>query len=236
MSSRKRKLSSFALNSKMGRSLYKKVKRSPVPFKRSRYLGIGVPPELECKLVYHDSYTHTHTTGAMQLWELRANSVYDPDYTYTGHQPTQFDELAALYQRYYVSAAKIEVNASPISSSGSNVPIVVAILPRLEQNTMTDINTVCENPASVHMVVSGSTSDANVNKTISKYVNIKKLFGVKDLYDLDYSAAVTTSPNQVAFLSIYSNSANGGSTSIVGLTTTITFWCKFYKRQTTVSS
>lgn len=198
---------------------------------------IGVPDEMYVKLVYHDSYTHTHTSGATQLWEFRANSVYDPDYTYTGHQPTGFDELAALYQRYLVTSSSIEVEASQLSSSGSNIPIVVAILPRLEQNAITDINTIVEQQNAVHTTVSGNTADANNHYHISCYRSMNKMFGIKSVAnDLDYSATVTTSPNQVAFFSVFSNSANQGSTSIVALTCTLTFWVKFYKKQTTVST
>lgn len=230
MPSRKRKLSTSTTSSKMYRRLYKKQKKAKIP------LQIGAPEEMTVKLVYHDSYTHTHTSGAMQLWEFRANSCFDPDYTYTGHQPTGFDEMAALYQRYLVTAAMIEVSASPISSADANVPQVVAILPRLEQNSISDLNTVCENPKAVSANVTGSTSDANNSVTIKKYINIKKILGVKNLDDLDYSSTVTSSPTQPVFFSVYSCSANQGSTSIMGLTVKLTFWVKFYKKQTTTSS
>lgn len=236
MSTRKRKLSASTTSSKMYKRLYKKQKRSSRPYVRS-LLQVGVPEEMTIKLVYHDSYTHTHTSGAIQLWEFRANSVYDPDYTYTGHQPTGFDEMAALYQRYLVTGCKIEVEASPLSSSGSSVPIVVAILPRLEQNSITDINTVVENPKAISTVVTGNVADANQHYHLSKYINVAKLFGVKSVQDdLDYSSVVTSNPTAVAFYSLYSNSANGSSTSIVALTVTLTYWVKFYKRQTTTST
>lgn len=232
MSNRKRKLSTTSQNTKMFRRLYRKPAKK---FKFNLPLQIGAPESMMCKLVYHDSYTHTHTSGAQQLWELRANSVYDPDYTYTGHQPTGFDEMAALYQRYLVTAASIEVQASPLSSGGSNIPIVVAILPRLEQNSISDTNTVCENPKAVSKVISGSTSDAP-SRTISKYITMKKILGVSNLDDLDYSAPVTTNPTQGVFFSIYSNSANQGSTSIAALTVKVTYYVKFYKKQTVTSS
>lgn len=38
---------------------------------------------------------------------FRGNSVYDPDLTGTGRQPTGFDQIATFYSRYYVAASKI---------------------------------------------------------------------------------------------------------------------------------
>lgn len=50
----------------------------------------------------------TAATGHM----FRLNSVYDPDYTATGHQPRGYDQWAALYAYYRVHVATYSVTAS----------------------------------------------------------------------------------------------------------------------------
>lgn len=41
-------------------------------------------------------------------WVFHANNLFDPDRTGTGNQPMYFDNYAQLYDRYYVSFAKIK--------------------------------------------------------------------------------------------------------------------------------
>ncbi|AXH73398.1 MAG: putative capsid protein [Circoviridae sp.] len=43
------------------------------------------------------------------IYEMRANSIYDPDKTGSGHQPSNRDKWAAIYSEYCVIGAKITV-------------------------------------------------------------------------------------------------------------------------------
>lgn len=206
-----------------------------VAFGRSRPF-IGLPSEMWVQLMYHETQTYTHTSGAMGNQVYRANSVYDPRYAVGGHQPTGFDELAALYQRYLVTAASLKVEASCLTAGGSNIPLTVAIVPCLEVNTLTDIDTAVEQPLAKSITYSGSASDTSTYISKTCYLNVRKLFGVRTLDDVDYSAAVTTDPNQACFFDCYMRPANQASTSISAVTFTIKYWVKFYKRQVTNSS
>lgn len=47
--------------------------------------------------------------GVAQLYQFRANSMYDPDYTGVGHQPMFRDEMAAQYKHYTVLRSNIIV-------------------------------------------------------------------------------------------------------------------------------
>lgn len=50
------------------------------------------------------------TLGAQATYRYRANGLYDPDFTSTGHQPMFFDQMSALYDHFVVIASKIQVN------------------------------------------------------------------------------------------------------------------------------
>lgn len=54
--------------------------------------------------------------GLGQTWVARANSTFDPDFTFTGHQPMFRDDLAAQYNYYTVLGARIEILIQPTSS------------------------------------------------------------------------------------------------------------------------
>lgn len=63
-------------------------------------------------LTYYDTITLDPASNAITslngaMWQFRANSCYDPDYTGTGHQPMYFDNFATFYNRYRVLYSKI---------------------------------------------------------------------------------------------------------------------------------
>lgn len=61
--------------------------------------------------------------GLYQVWQFRANSTYDPDYTGTGHQPMFRDELAAQYNYYTVMASRIEILVQPAATTGRTMAL-----------------------------------------------------------------------------------------------------------------
>lgn len=65
--------------------------------------------------------------GAPDYYEFRANSIYDPDYTGVGHQPSGHDEWAQFYQHYNVIGSKISVNFASYTTGGTVGTYVVGI-------------------------------------------------------------------------------------------------------------
>lgn len=55
--------------------------------------------------------------GGGQIYTFRANGMYDPDKTGTGHQPLYRDEMAAQYSAYTVLKAKISVSFAPTDTT-----------------------------------------------------------------------------------------------------------------------
>ena len=45
------------------------------------------------------------------------NSLFDPDFTGTGHQPYYFDQFATIYQRYTVIGSKLTATFTPIPAA-----------------------------------------------------------------------------------------------------------------------
>lgn len=71
--------------------------------------GLGVPDSIRTTLKYCESVALTSSSGILTTYVFRANGLYDPDYTSTGHQPYYFDQYALLYWKYCVHACHLKV-------------------------------------------------------------------------------------------------------------------------------
>lgn len=67
----------------------------------------GLPITKIVKMRYVQSYTLDPGIGTVAHQIFRANSIYDPDGTGSGHQPLGADQWATLYGKYQVIASKI---------------------------------------------------------------------------------------------------------------------------------
>jgi hypothetical protein len=74
----------------------------------------GVTPfaaEFLVRLRYAETVTvaTTSSVDTASTYSFRLNSLYDPNYTGTGHQPYQFDQLTPIYNNYLVNKAEFKV-------------------------------------------------------------------------------------------------------------------------------
>ena len=87
--------------------------------KRKPRIGQLLKPKLMVKLRYVDTITIDPATTATLSHVFRANSIFKPDLTDTGHQPLLHDTYALLYERYRVVSSTIKV--TPVAVSGTLV-------------------------------------------------------------------------------------------------------------------
>ncbi len=84
-----------------------------------------LPFKLVTRLSYHSKYTLTGgAADAMAIQVINASSLYDPDYTGTGHQPLGFDQLMPIYDHYVVLGAKITVRFNHAYRNGPYAALV----------------------------------------------------------------------------------------------------------------
>lgn len=87
------------------------------------------------KLRYSTTFQLTSTAGVVASYVFRANDLFDPDFTSTGHQPMGFDQMMLTYNHFCVVSARIKVtcrnktNTTPftvcIRQDASNTPLTV---------------------------------------------------------------------------------------------------------------
>jgi len=92
------------------RYVNRRMKRKPFSrVKVSRWkapLG-NFPSTKTVALRYVDNFSLNPSSSTAAVHVFRANSLYDPDLTSTGHQPMFFDNYGALYSKYRVNYANI---------------------------------------------------------------------------------------------------------------------------------
>jgi hypothetical protein len=186
---------------------------------------IGIPQRLHVKLRYVDAYTHTHTSGAVQTWQLRGNSVFDPDYTYTGHTPNGFSELAVFYSWYLVRSSRIKVTFTGLTAS---VPVVCAIKPTAELANPTSYVDFVEATLAT-MKVMGSIDVPQEN--IVQSASTSRMFDAQLSKDQDFGALVTTNPAKVWYWNICTQSANKASTTSIAMVVEVEYEVEFDQKQ-----
>jgi len=89
-------------------------------------LQTGFPKQLMITHRYVDTFTMATSGSLIGKYVFRANGLYDPNVTGSGHQPMYFDQQTAIYNHFVVVRSKIKVYASSGASAG--VPTMLAIL------------------------------------------------------------------------------------------------------------
>jgi hypothetical protein len=144
-------------------------------------------------LHYSDYIDVNVTSGTLGYNLFRANSLYDPDSTGTGHQPIYFDTFAALYSKYRVTALRYSFRVAP-PNGDSECSMELFSLVRNGLYTPA-YPTIAELPYAKHKVT-GAFSDTI---TVSDRVNLTTLSAPRPVYMYDdrYAAVVTTNPVEV---------------------------------------
>lgn len=118
--------------SRMGKYRSRNVQRRlPYRTRPKRVTSTLIPrtpfPDLRCvRHVYNQTVSIPAAAGAglTSYYNLRANGMYDPDFTGVGHQPLYYDEMASMYNSYTVMRAYVVVRIEPTSGSSIYLGII----------------------------------------------------------------------------------------------------------------
>lgn len=178
---------------------------------RRRKLGgpnrlIGFPQTRIVKLRYCDHFDLDPNGAASVEYVFRANSVFDPDRTSTGHQPLGFDQWFPFYRKYCVIGSKISVRA--VSSNTNGVPTVYGVrLNALDSGDTTIFtNEVEQGKSSIRYIQ--NITNGNFPRPCTMKFSAKKWFGVKDIKDnvAELGSLCTTNPTSQAYYIVWAAS------------------------------
>jgi len=213
---------------------YARRKRAPVrrrraPRKRAAASGrnqgraAGFPAQKVVSLVYAATTPLTSST-TMAKQQVRCSSVFDPDYTGTGHQPMGHDVWSAVYNHYTVLSATI--SATFIPYTGASYPFNVGIYGPSDDSTVpSDAGDMIENRRAKNKLMGVSLED---RAQLRSSYNRKAFFG-PTLDNGATSSAVTTNPTEEAYWTLYTQSLNGVYTAAVFISYKVTYRVRYYE-------
>jgi len=147
--------------------------------------------------------------GAATVYSFRLNSIYDPNFTGVGHQPSTHDQFNVLYESYCVTGCRYKISA--INSSNTD-PAYIAIQCIDSANSNTVFSSVVEQ-GGVEWKPLGGINGSPGAVTFEGYASNLKLVG-KD-YDQytgnsQYVTLFGANPGDVTYLNIYTTNAGTG--------------------------
>lgn len=183
---------------------------------------IGVPDTQFTILRYVDTISFT---GAPAQYTFRANSLFDPDFTSTGHQPYYFDQYIASYEKYRVFKTHCILRCTNISQT---VPSELVLIPASQIPTITSLTQAREIPRSVTTGILPAFQ--SLPKTISQSLSTKTMLGLQktQVYDQDYGAVFSANPVELWYYTIYC--WTNTTTQSVLVDVELVFECEFYDR------
>jgi hypothetical protein len=170
-----------------------------------------LPHTLRTKLKYAEHLVLTGTTGALGLWVFNASSLYDPNYTGTGHQPRGFDQLMPLYDHFVVLKSKIRVSVTPTSNTASMMAGVSLSATVTNQGDWDDYaeGPVCRPAAAGYCLTSGFIQPT----MFELHYSAKDFLGIPDPITADkLQGTISANPVDNAFYHIFCQDAAESAT------------------------
>lgn len=168
----------------------------------------------------------------MATYVFRANSLFDPDYTSTGHQPYGFDQLTVMYNHYCVKRAIIQVT---LLNNTSSYPVWIGIALHDDQNfAPTTITQSLEIPYSRAVMCAG-TSNGGGARSVQCNFDAQRFFGVSPALlngDSDYGASMYANPAEGAFFIVYAGALGSEDPSAFNATVQIVYEADFTEPNT----
>lgn len=194
-----------------------------------------MPDRLRVRLKYNEVLSRT-AAGAADFYQFSVNDLYDPNITGTGTQPSGFDQLGALYNRWRVLASSIRIR---LINNDADDGIRLSVVPINGTTThyTSGYNGSIRNPLSKQCFAGQSTGN-NIGQ-VRNYINLKKLTGDKGyMYDDRYAGGqAATSPNYdnppgivcAWNIDVTSGAVTSGIT--YSMDVEIQYYCEFFDRR-----
>lgn len=168
--------------------------------------GLSFPgkPRTAVVLNYTDMVTLNGALGVAAFRRYRLNSLFDPDETGVGAQPVGHDEYSALYSRYTVFKAEVEVHF--ISGGDSKYVGGFYVLP----SNFLSTTSLSDNIARSDKLIFGSSNTGGTTNTRMKQsYYLPTIVGRRySTGDAQYSALIGANPTETVGLIVYAGGTN----------------------------
>jgi len=187
----------------------------------------GIPDTMQLKMKYTSAIDITDA-GAGGVYVFRGNSIYDPDYTSTGGQPTSRDEWAAFYNYYRVRASKIRTSFVSLSNLAST-SAMIAIIPSLSVPTTTiSPLTIVDQPYARYKII-GQGDGSNNATYLNNYMSTQKMFG-RTIQDNDFVGLMSNLPLNEWYWGIKLTNMVSGGGGTYRVIVQLTYYVELFER------
>lgn len=179
------------------KKLYQRKKGATSKYYKRRVTSGPWPFSKLVKLRYADKCTLvTDSVTGTNEYVFRANDLYDPDYTGTGHQPRGFDQYMLMYKKFVVLGSKITARFTNLGGA-TNGDAMVGISVATDAATVIDIIDEMEARKSKFKILTGNN---DVATTITNFYSHKTWIKSKPLTDdTVHGTASASCPNHIYF-------------------------------------
>lgn len=171
------------------------------------------PPSITKTLRYSTNISLGAAVGAPSTWVFRANDLFDPDFTSSGHQPMGFDQLMIWYNHFCVVKSRILCTFRNLGT----VSTTCAIRADGDSTSLTVIDRIIE--------VGGLTMDIlepkgvyGCNVVLEQRIDVAKLQGVARsamTADPSLQGSSVASPVEVSYFHVAVWDTSGSATTSV---------------------
>jgi len=195
-----------------------------------------VPDRMRVKLRYTDQGTFGTLTTGVGTQVYRLNSVFDPDFTSTGAQPSGFDQWGGFYNYYRVWACNVTVQVNFNGGTSSSSSCVIST-----SDTSTALVTVSQAlgrsgqpyTSALKLNANGFLGPGCNGQVFQRNYSIPKLFGMRNAAfagDPGFSSLITTNPSGVQYLHINPWVDNQSTSTTFFYLVTLDYDVEFYER------
>jgi hypothetical protein len=179
--------------------------------------AFGLPAEWRMKLRYVESVSVVAATGALGIYQWRTNSLFDPNFTGTGHQPYGFDQMKTYYNSYLVTGSKISAECL----SSATVVCLAGVATSAESST--GVTT-----ADGYMEPGKGQGGLLYSNSTRGFESKWALSSIADHDPADYSALISASPANSDFYTVFVQDAYAlAGTATLFVTVCIEYDCVF---------
>jgi len=157
-----------------------------------RLRALGLPAEFRMPMRYVESITLVAATGSLGIYQYRTNSLFDPNFTGTGHQPYGFDQMKTYYASYLVTSSKASIECL----SSATVVCLAGIATSAESST--GITT-----ADGFMEPGKGQGGLLYSNSTRGFETCWALKAIADHDPADYSALISASPANSDFYTVF---------------------------------
>jgi hypothetical protein len=188
-------------------------------------------------LNYSEQFGMAYTgLGNMASYQFRVNSIFDPNYTGTGHQPLGHDQWATFYNRYRVRKMTYRITFTNFSGSEESE---VALEMRPNSTIGTSYDTVREGPLCVYKSILGIAGSNNAIRETTGVCDIAKIRGIdprRVLLESDFQAVFGNNPPIECFLNIAMQNQDVGTAVTIRVRVDLTYHVDLFDRKIQTAS